>query len=72
MKVKLLNDGGYNSMKTVPVGKTFEAEIEVGVFASLATISRKDLLEAGADGDYFTTDSLSFFIGTEAEIVEEE
>lgn len=71
-KVRLLTDGDYQSMADVEIGTIFEAEIGKGLFMDLAEISRKDLLAAGADGDYFTLDSLSFFVGSEVEIVEED
>lgn len=70
-KVRLLTDGDYHSMADVEIGTIFEAEISEGLFMDLAEISREDLLAAGADGDYFSVDSLSFFVGSEVEIVEE-
>lgn len=70
IKVRLLTTGLYNSMATVELGTIFDAEISHGRFMSLAEIKREDLIAAGADGDYFTVESLSFFVGTEVEIVE--
>lgn len=71
VKVRLLTDGLYQSMRTVPLGTIFEASIFHGPFMSLVEIKREDLIAAGADGDYFTAHSLSFFVGSEVEILEE-
>jgi len=70
IKVRLLTKGGYQSMINVPLGTIFKAKLRKGATLSMAIISRKDLLEAGADGNYFTNKSLCFFIGSEVEIVD--
>jgi len=68
IKVRLLTDGDYDAMEKVSLGTIFNADNTT--YPGLALILRQDLISAGADGDLFTVESLSFYVGSEVEIVD--
>ena len=70
MRVRLLNDGGYNCMRDVEVPVEVEGAVD-DVCGDLINVTSKELARIGAKGRSENDIDLCFEIDTECEVLSE-